>query len=49
VEKFQNVAVNRTYGLHEGDGKLVAVVKKAFVISASNMAMPASMMNNLPN
>jgi hypothetical protein len=43
VERFQNVAVDRTYRLREGDGKLVPVAKKAFSINARNMAMPASM------
>jgi hypothetical protein len=43
VEKFQNVAVDRSYHLREGSGQLVPITKKPFIINAVNMKMKAAM------
>jgi len=40
VQRFANVAVDRNYHLREGDGKLVPINRKEYVISVEHMRIP---------
>jgi len=42
TERFVNVKVDRRYHLREGDGRLVPITRKSFVISADHMKVPVA-------
>ncbi len=45
TERFENVRVDRSYRLREGEGKLVSLEHKSFVISADHMKATMAMSN----
>jgi hypothetical protein len=43
IERFENVRINQTYRLREGEGKLQEVEQKTYKITADHMKMPMEM------